>query len=309
MKTPRLRTLLAAALLCVASPMPLAYADASSTHSGDKEDAAPRPPAPMAKSAARAGVGVVLDSDDGKVLVEDLIPSSSAAASKLIHRGDYILAVGEGEQPSQPLKGRRMADVLAMIRGKDGSQVRLTVVASGADDSAAREVLLIRAKLREWGAVKVPPGGPALQPGDKVPALAYTRLNDSREASLESGHRGKIVVLEFWATWCGPCQLAMDAMQKTAAQFAGQSDRIVFLTVCIDGTDPANAADTFERVAAHAKRKGWTTTINGWATPEGHKTWHIGGVPYTYIIDADGKVVAANPQQKLEDVIAPLLAR
>ena len=306
MQTSPLLTLLAAALLCAASPMPLACADAGGTNPGDK-DAAP-PPAPWLKSEASAGVGIVLDSDDGKFLVEEVLPGTPAAASKLIRRGDYILAVGEGEQASRPLKGRQMANVLAMIRGKEGSQVRLTVAAAGADDSAAREVLLNRAMLGQWTATKVPPGGPQLQPGDRAPALAYVRLSDSRKVSLEE-HRGKIVVLEFWATWCGPCQHAMDAMQKTAAQFAGQSDRIIFLTICLDTADASNAPATFERVAARVKRRGWTTTTNGWSMPEGHKAWFVGGVPYTYLIGGDGKIAVADPQQKLEDVIAPLLAK
>jgi thiol-disulfide isomerase/thioredoxin len=168
---------------------------------------------------------------------------------------------------------------------------------------------LINALLVKVPGPKEPPAGSPFQPGGQAPALAYARLSDSRKVSLKSEYAGKIVVLEFWATWCGPCQRAMEAMQKTAAQFAGQSDRIVFLTISIDAADAANAPATIEKVAAHVKRKGWTTTINGWSMPEEQKTWFVESVPYTYIIGADGKIVAVNPRQKLEDVIAPLLAK
>ncbi len=55
------------------------------------------------------------------------------------------------------------------------------------------------------------------------------------------------------------------------------------------------------------KQKGRTQTINGWATSEQLKAWRIGGLPTTYIVGADGKIVIFSREQKLEDVIAPLL--
>lgn len=168
-------------------------------------------------------------------------------------------------------------------------------------------------------AIAQPPTTPADKPappptkkhpsGTPAPDLPYLRLSDGQKASLAATHRGKIVVLEFWATWCAPCEPAMADFQKLAAKFADKKDRVEFLTISVDGAEreTKNPAPTDE-IQKHLKQKGWTQAINGWSTFEERKAWDIHGVPVTYIIGPDGKFIG-DPRQDVEKVITELLAK
>ena len=202
-----------------------------------------------------AGVGIALVRKDGHFYVGKPLPDAAAIASKLIHEGDRILAVGDATQAAHPVAGRTIEDVVTMIRGKVGTRVRLTVVRADEEDSAARDVLLTRGKLKPLDGLHL--DGRLLNPGSSAPDLPYLRLNDQHQASLAAGHRGKIVALEFWATWCGPCQGAMAELQKTAARFVGQRDKIEFLTISMDGDaglDKAGQRPQQGRRASEAER-------------------------------------------------------
>ena len=129
----------------------------------------------------------------------------------------------------------------------------------------------------------------ALPPGTKSPEVEFIRLADgSKVKSAE--FLGKILVLEFWATTCGPCQEPLGKLQTLRAKHPGWKDRVEIVTVSID--------DKLKEARQHLEKRGWTNTVSLWAgdgswNAPSAKAFRVHGIPTAYVIDTGGEVVWA----------------
>jgi cytochrome c biogenesis protein CcmG/thiol:disulfide interchange protein DsbE len=135
-----------------------------------------------------------------------------------------------------------------------------------------------------------------------APAFTLERLDGPGELSLAS-LRGKTVVLNFWASWCGPCRDEMPLLQAGWERWEGKN--VVF--VGVDARDDRGYARAF------LERYGVTypNVYDGKASLIGR--YGVTGYPETFFIDADGKVRyrIAGPVEEasdLDDGIARALA-
>src|SRR5262245_59501999 len=69
-------------------------------------------------------------------------------------------------------------------------------------------------------------------PGDAAPPLSFEKLIQAPDGAVASWDRlrGKFVVLEFWATWCGPCVMAIPHMNALSDAFRGESVQFIAIT-------------------------------------------------------------------------------
>lgn len=77
------------------------------------------------------GIGAVLREEDGYVKVESIVPGGPAARQGKLLAGDIILKVGEGDVEPVDITDMRLRDAVSLIRGKKGTEVRLTVMRKG----------------------------------------------------------------------------------------------------------------------------------------------------------------------------------
>jgi thiol-disulfide isomerase/thioredoxin len=100
-----------------------------------------------------------------------------------------------------------------------------------------------------------------------------------------SGLRGKIVVLNFWATWCGPCNVEMPILVDAAKFYEGRN--VVFVGASVD------SSDTQGKVAAFAQKLQIGYPIWVGATDIDLKRLQMGDtVPATAFLDGDGVIRA-----------------
>lgn len=123
------------------------------------------------------------------------------------------------------------------------------------------------------------------------PAPLFTLRNlDGKEISLAS-LKGKIVVLDFWATWCGPCKASFPAMQKTINRFADNKD-VFFLFI----NTLESKKNLQETVRKYMDEKGYTFNV-AFDTQDLNtkkfpvmESYKAKGIPAKFIIDKEGNI-------------------
>ena len=146
----------------------------------------------------------------------------------------------------------------------------------------------LKAYLDERAARSAAPRIKMLEPGAVAPDFTTTDLA-GKPVKL-SDYRGKVVVLDFWATWCGPCINSMPHTQEVAAKYKDQG--VVVLGSCTSDTRDkfeswvkANQAKYPDFIFSHDPAERGADRASA-------KLYGVGGIPQQFIIGRDGKIAA-----------------
>jgi len=121
------------------------------------------------------------------------------------------------------------------------------------------------------------PGSNTLQPGAEAPDFELRNL-DGDEIRL-SDYRGQIVLLNFWATWCGPCREELPHVQALHEEYGDRG--LVVIAVSTDGTRSP--------VSRFVSREGYSFAVL-MADGAVQQEYGVGGIPVTFFIDREGVI-------------------
>ena len=120
-----------------------------------------------------------------------------------------------------------------------------------------------------------------LQPGQPAPDFTLDDL-EGQPVSL-SQFKGQVVLLDFWASWCGPCINDLPYLRQVKKKTADWP--VVFLNISLDADEAAwrEAIDEHEIKGVHVRADGWGAEVA--------KTYQVWGIPSYYLVDSQGLIV------------------
>ena len=202
------------------------------------------------------------------------------------YRGMAEVRLGTQEH-KQPLFASAHEEFLAAMQARPNDRTVLyfdgLALANLSQDDPARERFQAYLKIAKAESVE---GRRALR-YIREPGLVRQRMAPAFEVTTIDGKRlsldeleGKVVLIDFWATWCGPCREALPHVQHIAQKFAGQP--LVVLSVSLD-TDEQKW-----RSFVASNHMTWEQTLDGgWNGTMAHQ-FSVRAIPQTFTIDANG---------------------
>ena len=132
-----------------------------------------------------------------------------------------------------------------------------------------------------WALLQFGPTTGPIQPGARAPEFRALDIATGDSVAL-SDYRGKVTLVNIWATWCGPCREEMPSMQRAYAQLKDRGFEIA--AVSIDES-------SIEDVRAFQREFGLTFDILHDRSGRIQQVYQTTGVPESFLLDRDGVIV------------------
>lgn len=134
---------------------------------------------------------------------------------------------------------------------------------------------------------------PLSDPSERMIAPDFTLVDQYGEEHTLSDYEGKVVFLNFWATWCPPCRKEMPDIQALYEEYGENSGDLIILSVANPKTEdkPYNNDKTIEEVAQFMEDNGYTYPTLMDTTGDSLSDYYVSAFPTTYVIDRKSRVI------------------
>lgn len=137
----------------------------------------------------------------------------------------------------------------------------------------------------------------------------FTLVDQFGETHTLSDYEGKVVFLNFWATWCGPCQNEMPEIQALYEDHGKNTEDLIVLAVANPRSDEYSGADvTQPEIEEFLTENGYTYPVVMDLTGEVFSDYGISAFPTTFMITREGKVLGYLPGQMTREIMDEIVA-
>lgn len=146
---------------------------------------------------------------------------------------------------------------------------------------------------------------------DRVEAPDFTLVDQYGEEHKLSDYKGKVVFLNFWATWCPPCREEMPDIEALYKEYGENSEDLVILSVANPKTkdNPNNNDKTIEEVTKFMEDNGYSYPTLMDTTGDVLLQYYITAFPTTFMIDREGRVIGYASGALTKDIMKNIITQ
>ncbi|MGQ9846080.1 MAG: TlpA family protein disulfide reductase [Bacteroidales bacterium] len=117
-----------------------------------------------------------------------------------------------------------------------------------------------------------------------IPSVDLKTIEGKKFNTSEIKNEGKPIIIDFWATWCKPCVMELNAIADKYADWQKETG-VVLYAISIDD------AKSINRVAPFVNAKGWEYVVLLDPNGDFKRAMNVINIPHTFIIDGKGNIV------------------
>lgn len=141
------------------------------------------------------------------------------------------------------------------------------------------------------------------------PAYDFTLTDQYGNTHTLSDYKGKVVFLNFWASWCGPCKKEMPDIEELYQKYNLNKDEVVFLGVANPRSEdyPQNSDEEKDKILEFLDENGYTFPTVFDETGEILMNYYITAFPTTFMINKEGNVMGYIPGMMTKDIMESVI--